>query len=121
VFSIASLNRVFVRAFFRRFPKSLAEQIGVAHAAENYALTSKSFLIEGAEAIRAMASSMIMSERYELPPVGKDFLFGVETHFCRLWWEGGAFGIPGKKPDEGYQFMLDLVDDLGVNLIRDGN
>jgi hypothetical protein len=50
-----------------------------------------------------------------------NFLFGVETHFRRLWWDGGSYGIPGKSTGESYRILMDFVDDLGVNLIRDGN
>jgi hypothetical protein len=49
-----------------------------------------------------------------------DFLFGVETHFRRLEW-GNQYGVPGKSSQESYDVLMRFVDDLGVNMIRDGS
>ncbi|MDR1482513.1 MAG: cellulase family glycosylhydrolase, partial [Synergistaceae bacterium] len=63
---------------------------------------------------------------YQASAGEKDFLFGIETHFRRLWWEDGAFGVVSEQNtkenyQENYQIFMDLIDELGVNMIRDGH
>jgi hypothetical protein len=56
----AALATVFLATASQAAPvKTLGDRIGAAHAAGNYYFTSKPFLIEGAEAIRAMGSKVI--------------------------------------------------------------
>ncbi|MDR1917151.1 MAG: hypothetical protein LBQ58_11320, partial [Synergistaceae bacterium] len=50
----------------------------------------------------------------------EEFMWGVETHFRRLWW-GNEFGVPGKDTEGSYQTLMSLVDELGVTMVRDGN
>jgi hypothetical protein len=47
-----------------------------------------------------------------------EFLWGVETHFRRLDW-GPKYGVPGRS--DSYSALMRQIEDLGVNLIRDGS
>ncbi|MBQ7263984.1 MAG: hypothetical protein IJR14_09750, partial [Synergistaceae bacterium] len=57
-----------------------------------------------------------------------NFLYGVETHMARLYdWTTDEFGDPkhyglvGATRDATFAKFLELIDDLGVSLVRDGS
>ncbi|MCH5197302.1 MAG: hypothetical protein J1E34_00210 [Oscillospiraceae bacterium] len=50
---------------------------------------------------------------------GGDFFYGIQPYITRAYTWGEGFGIPNCSPEESVDKILDVVEYLGVNLVRE--
>ncbi|MDR0653059.1 MAG: hypothetical protein LBG12_07110 [Synergistaceae bacterium] len=63
--------------------------------------------------------AVVLPVRVSVP--AEAFMWGVESHMYRqLWWPTEKYGVPDMSREDGFDEIIQWIDDLGVDFVRDG-